>query len=93
MTKRDLFLVASAALLTACSNDFENVANEGNKTSQDAIGFEIINRNQTRAGSTNLQDAGHYNFGVFAYKNTEGAAQQEVMKNYLVGYGQATNKK
>ncbi len=93
MTKRDLFLVASAALLTACSNDFENVANEGNKTSQDAIGFEIINRNQTRAGSTNLQDAGHYNFGVFAYKNTDGAAQQEVMKNYLVGYGDATNKK
>ncbi len=93
MTKRDLLLVASAALLTACSNDFENVANEGNKTSQDAIGFEIINRNTTRAGSTYLQDAGHYNFGVFAYKNTDGAAQQEVMKNYLVGYGDATNSK
>lgn len=95
MTKRDLFLVASAALLTACSNDFENAANEGNKTSQDAIGFEIINRNTitSRAGSVNLQDAGHYNFGVFAYKNTDGAAQQEVMKNYLVGYGDATNSK
>ncbi len=94
MKERNLLLVASALLLTACSNDFENLANEGNKTSEDAIGFEILNRNtiKTRA-SQYLQDAGHYNFGVFAYKNTDGAAQQVVMDNYLVGYGDDTNKK
>ncbi len=96
MIEKSFFLAVPAILMTACSNNFEGNTNEYSSTSQNAIGFEIINRNiikDSRVGSMDLQGAGHYNFGVFAYKNTDGAAQQEVMNNYLVGYGDATSQK
>lgn len=93
---KQLFKLTLAAVLvcTACSNDRE-LGNSAPETSANAIGFQVIKKNVlTRGGSTTigsgsssssgLEDAGHYNFGVFAYKNTD--ADHDIMANYLVGY-------
>ena len=98
---KQLFKLTLAAVLvcTACSNDRE-LGNSAPETSANAIGFQVIKKNVlTRGGSTTigsgsssssgLEDAGHYNFGVFAYKNTD--ADYDIMANYLVGYHD-TNK-
>ncbi len=94
MRKNPLFLAVSVALLTACSNDIAlDSGTQSAEVVDNAIGFQFINRNSitSRGNSTPLNNAGHYNFGVFAYK-LSGTSSEEVMKNYLVGYGPSSSE-
>ena len=82
--KKSIFLAVAAVAMTACSNDVDLGMKDANKqTADNAIGFEVRNSNMSRA-SQELQKTGHYNFGVWAYKNTD--ADNAIMANYLVGY-------
>ena len=99
-------MAVAAMMLTACSNDVQfSSGNTPEIQAQRAIGFEFINRNvisesrsltsgndQGSSTKTALNNAGHYNFGVFAYKNV-GSTSSEVMNNYLVGYCDENGKK
>lgn len=79
---KKLFILAAAALMfTACSKDSEVVPSQ-EKNDNTAIGFQVLNKNMSRA--TSMESNGHYNFGVWAYKNTD--ATHPIMANYLVGY-------
>lgn len=85
--KKSIFLAVAAVAMTACSNDVDLGMKDANKqTADNAIGFQVHNKNMSRA---NLEDAKHYNFGVWAYKNTDQI--NNIMANYLVGYF-GTNK-
>ena len=90
--KKFAIATASLALLASCSSDTELTGKQEIETKANAIGFEVLNRNGiiTKAGEgrEQLHDSGHYNFGVFAYKNNNSGGQ-EIMKNYLVGYNGA----
>ena len=112
LMKNYVFLAMSAALLAACSNDvaLDNTGTQSAETVDNAIGFQFINRNSVTSrveGSTAdeattkrlLNNNGHYNFGVFAYKSSlTGSATfslstaSKVMENYLVGYGSKTGE-
>ena len=83
-----LLITACSALIASCTNDTELNGGNNSESKQNTIGFEVLHRNSitTKAGKSNLQDAGHYNFGVFAYKNISRSSSQQVMNNYLVGY-------
>ena len=87
--KKSLILALAATTMAACTNDVDySSSDQGNPNN--TIGFQVLGRNSiTRAQS--LQDAGHYNFGVFAYKSTDNV--NNVMSNYLVGYMDDANKK
>ena len=96
---KQLFIYSIAAVLslTACSNDRELGGNDS-QTQANAIGFQVIKKNvlvrgeSTTIGSqttVQLENAGHYNFGVFAYKNSD--ATNNIMENYLVGYHGTNN--
>ena len=107
LMKNYVFLAMSAALLAACSNDvaLDHAGTQSAETVDNAIGFQFINRNSVTSrvegedaddGTTKrlLNNNGHYNFGVFAYKSSlTGSATfslstaSKVMENYLVGYG------
>lgn len=81
---KKLFILAAAALMfTACSKDSE-VVPSGEKNDNTAIGFQVLNKNMSRAKE--MEKAGHYNFGVWAYKNTDPDPNHPIMANYLVGY-------
>ena len=85
---KKLFILAAAALMfTACSKDSEVVPSQ-EKNDNTAIGFQVLNKNMSRA---KMEDKGHYNFGVFAYKKVASTAVPTIMENYLVGY-HGTNK-
>ena len=83
-----LLITACSALIASCTNDTELNGGNNSESKQNTIGFEVLHRNSitTKAGKSNLQEAGHYNFGVFAYKNISRSSSQQVMNNYLVGY-------
>lgn len=82
--KKSIFLAVAAVAMTACSNDVDLGMKDANKqTADNAIGFEVRNSNMSR-GTQGLEATGHYNFGVFAYKNTTG--EKTIMTDYLVGY-------
>lgn len=80
--KKYFYLALAATTMAACTNDVDySSSDQGNPNN--TIGFQVLGRNSiTRAQS--LQDAGHYNFGVFAYKSSDNV--NNVMNNYLVGY-------
>ena len=81
---KKLFILAAAALMfTACSKDSEVVPSQ-EKNDNTAIGFQVLNKNMSRA--TSMESNGHYNFGVFAYKKVDAPAVPTIMENYLVGY-------
>lgn len=78
--KKVLFLTAVAVAMTACSNDVDLGLKDANKqTADNAIGFQVLNKNMSRAA---LEAEGHYNFGVFGYKSNS----QTIMTDYLVGF-------
>ncbi|MGM9854524.1 MAG: fimbrillin family protein [Muribaculaceae bacterium] len=80
--KKSIFLAVAAVAMTACSNDVDLGMKDANKqTADNAIGFQVHNKNMSRA---NLEDAKHYNFGVWAYKDYDHS--HDIMANYLVGY-------
>lgn len=78
--KKILFFGVALITLIACSfnKELEPTKNPGANAQ---IGFSVAQKNMTKAS---LQDANHYNFGVFAYKSTDQV--NWVMDNYLVGY-------
>ena len=78
--KKILFFCVALITLIACSfnKELEPTKNPGANAQ---IGFSVAQKNMTKAS---LQDANHYNFGVFAYKSTDQV--NWVMDNYLVGY-------
>lgn len=81
---KKLFIIAAAALMfTACSKDSE-VVPSGEKNDNTAIGFQVLNKNMSRATYSAMESVGHYNFGVWAYKDSD--TGHEIMANYLVGY-------
>lgn len=87
--KKCLYLALAAITFAACTNDADySLSEQGN--SDNAIGFQVMGRN-TITRATSLNQAGHYNFGVFGYKSTDEV--NNVMDNYLVGYMDAVNKK
>ena len=92
--KKSIFLAVAAVAMTACSNDVDLGMKDANKqTADNAIGFEVLNKNMSRA---TLQEKGHYNFGVFGYKYVNSGTVTGVptiMENYLVGYQNKTDKK
>lgn len=84
--KKSFFLAVAAVAMTACSNDVDLGMKDANKqTADNAIGFEVRNSNMSRAA---LEAEGHYNFGVWAYKDTD--PYHEIMGDYLVGYMNST---
>lgn len=88
MRKSMILLVATVALAGCISDELVNSP----KTRIDGeapIAFSVEKKNITRA--TNLEDLGHYNFGVWAYK-TGSSGSKNVMNNYLVGYSDGTAK-
>ena len=82
--KKSIFLAVAAVAMTACSNDVDLGMKDANKqTADNAIGFEVRNSNMSR-GTQGLEATGHYNFGVWAYKDID--PTNAIMANYLVGY-------
>jgi len=86
--KKLVIMAAAVVALASCSSD-ELVKSpvDGNEA---PIAFSVEKKNSTRA--TNLEDLGHYNFGVWAYKYGTGLTTQKVMDNYLVGYSDGAGK-
>lgn len=88
--KKALFFAAVAAAMTACTSDVDLGMQQANQENADnAIGFQVLNKNMSRA--TLLQNEGHYNFGVWAYKSTD--ETHPIMADYLVGYMDNANHK
>ena len=80
--KKCLYLALAAITFAACTNDADySLSEQGNP--DNAIGFQVMGRN-TITRATSLNQAGHYNFGVFGYKSTDRV--NPIMGNYLVGY-------
>lgn len=83
--KKSIFLAVAAVVMTACSNDVDLGMKDANKqTADNAIGFQVLKSNMSRATTTSMESNGHYNFGVWAYKDNDHS--HEIMANYLVGY-------
>lgn len=81
--KKIFYVAATAAMLASCSTDFDLSEVFGSGGTSETIGFQVQKGNNvTRA--TSLQKAGHYNFGVFGYKESD--KTHAVMSDYLVGY-------
>lgn len=91
-----LFALSAAALMSAsCANDVDLTSGtngDGAEGTQQPIGFQFLQKNGTRADQ-DLNKTNHYNFGMFAYKDGGAGSVAQVMDNYLVGYGDDTNKK
>ena len=88
--KKFLFFAVAVAAMASCSSNYDLSEGQGQSGGKETIGFQVLNRNSiTRA--TSLNESGHYNFGVFAYKESDKV--NSVMDNYLVGYMDKANKK
>ena len=81
--RKILTYAVSALALASCSSD--SLVSDSPANTQSPIAFTAGQKNITRADLPKLEDKGHYNFGVWAYK-TKGTTSQLVMENYLVGY-------
>ncbi|MCQ2146182.1 MAG: fimbrillin family protein [Bacteroidales bacterium] len=75
--------ILAAALIGLSSCSMTDIITDNNGGNDSAISFSVARKNATKA-PTALNQTNHYNFGVFAYKNTD--AEHNVMANYLVGY-------
>lgn len=83
--RKILTYAVSALALASCSSD--SLVSDSPANTQAPIAFNVGKKNITR---TALEEAKHYNFGVWAYK-TDGSTSQLVMDNYLVGYSNGSN--
>ena len=90
--RKILTYAASALALASCSSD--SLVSDSPANTQAPIAFNVGQKNITRADLPKLEDKGHYNFGVWAYKTrTSGdPTSQLVMDNYLVGYSDGSSK-
>lgn len=79
--KKVLIFAACLTTLASCMDTDFFDANTAEKSGP--INFVMQNKNMTRS-YTDMQKAGHYNFGVFAYKSTDKV--NNIMADYLVGY-------
>lgn len=82
--KKTVFLAAAAVALASCSSD-ELVNNSA--VNEAPIAFNVGQKNITRGDAvtpSRLEDAGYYDFGVWAYKTKSGSSAL-VMNNYQVG--------
>lgn len=87
--KKFLFIAAAGLAMVSCSKDSEVIPSVENGK-QNAINFLMVTKNMGRAGTEDMQNLKHYNFGVWAYKDND--ATHEIMGNYLVGFfGQGNN--
>lgn len=86
--KKLFFYAACLTMLASCMDTDLVDHNTGNAGKDGPISFVMSQKNSTRA-TTDLQKAGHYNFGVFAYKSTD--MVNNIMADYLVGYYDVTN--
>lgn len=81
-------LAAASLLAVSCTDDsLVNDKTHQQDPSADQLASPVLfsvgqDNSDTRA--TLLQDAGHFNFGVFGYKSND--ATNPVFQNYLVGY-------
>ena len=85
MNKLNLLLLAGAAALASCAS--EDVINSGDinpPTGGQAMSFGVLTGNHSRAAQ-NMEEAGHKDFGVFAFKGTD-MENGLVMDNYQVVY-------
>jgi hypothetical protein len=89
MMKKVTIFAAIAMTMVGCSSD--ELVNSSTENTEAPIAFSVEKKNISRG--TALEDLGHYNFGVWAYKNGNGLTTQKVMDNYLVGYSKETGKK
>ena len=81
--KKIFYVAATAAMLASCSTDFDLSEVFGSGGTSETIGFQVQKGNNvTRA--TSLQNAGHYNFGVSGYKESDKV--NPIFPDYLVGY-------
>lgn len=81
--KKIFYVAATAAMLASCSTDFDLSEVFGSGGTSETIGFQVQKGNNvTRA--TTLQSTGHYNFGVFGYKESDQV--NPIFPDYLVGY-------
>lgn len=87
--KKLAFLAVAAVALASCSSD--DLVDRSAAENEAPIAFSVEKKNMTRAAQ-NLEDLGHYNFGVWAYKYGAGLSTQLVMDNYLVGYSDGAGK-
>jgi hypothetical protein len=87
MKKSLILAVAAIVMASCCSDELVNKPTTG----ETPIAFSVEKANITRA--KNLEETGHYNFGVWAYKYGTGLNTQQVMGNYLVGYCNENDKK
>lgn len=86
--KKSLFFAVAATVLSGCASDeLVDVSVPNTGTSHSDIRFTTSQKNTTRAQK--LNEAGHYNFGVFGYKSTDKV--NNIMADYLVGYYDVAN--
>ena len=86
--KKSLFFAVAATVLSGCASDeLVDVSVPNTGTSHSDIRFTTSQKNTTRAQK--LNEAGHYNFGVFGYKSTDKV--NNIMADYLVGYYDEAN--
>lgn len=88
MMKKVTIFAAIAMTMVGCSSD--ELVNSSTENKEAPIAFSVEKKNISRG--TALEDLGHYNFGVWAYKYGEKLATQQVMGNYLVGYSDGKGK-
>lgn len=81
--KKVFYILAMCALVSCAKTGTVSGGVTGLIEEGQAISFEVNRQNMTKA-ETLLQNAGHYNFGVWAYKSTTDIFP--VMNHYLVGY-------
>ncbi|UKK59875.1 fimbrillin family protein [Prevotella communis] len=89
MMKKVTIFAAIAMTMVGCSSD--ELVNNSTENNEAPIAFSVEKKNISRG--TALENLGHYNFGVWAYKYKDGLTTQKVMDNYLVGYSNETIKK
>lgn len=89
MMKKVIIFAAIAMTMVGCSSD--ELVNSSTENNEAPIAFSVEKKNITRG--TALENLGHYNFGVWAYKYKDGSTTGDlVMDHYLVGYSNDTDK-